>query len=100
MKYCMNCGKQLDDRAVICPHCGVPQEKIHIYNDSGSIGWAILGFLVPVAGLVLFLIWKDERPESSKMAGIGALVSVCLSAASGILAVVLAFVTMSAGMMW
>lgn len=24
--YCKNCGKQIDDRAVICPHCGVPAE--------------------------------------------------------------------------
>lgn len=22
--YCNNCGKQIDDRAVVCVHCGVP----------------------------------------------------------------------------
>lgn len=22
--YCINCGQQVDDKAVICPHCGVP----------------------------------------------------------------------------
>jgi TM2 domain-containing membrane protein YozV len=24
MKYCQNCGAQIDERAVICPKCGVP----------------------------------------------------------------------------
>ena len=48
-------------------------------NDSGSIGWGILGFLFPIVGLILFLIWKDTKPKSAKIAGIGALVSVALS---------------------
>ena len=25
MKYCVNCGKQIDSKAEICPHCGVRQ---------------------------------------------------------------------------
>lgn len=24
MKYCQNCGAQLDEKAVVCPKCGVP----------------------------------------------------------------------------
>ena len=27
--YCKNCGTQLDDRAVICPHCGVPTDNYY-----------------------------------------------------------------------
>ncbi len=26
MKYCKNCGNQIDDNAKFCPRCGVPQE--------------------------------------------------------------------------
>ncbi|EJW89936.1 hypothetical protein EVA_21958, partial [gut metagenome] len=29
-----------------------------------------------IVGLVLFLVWKDTKPNSAKAAGIGALVSV------------------------
>ncbi|HQF37044.1 MAG TPA: zinc-ribbon domain-containing protein, partial [Candidatus Dojkabacteria bacterium] len=25
MKYCTNCGEQIDNKAVICPKCGVAQ---------------------------------------------------------------------------
>ena len=81
MKYCRNCGSQIDDKAVICPQCGVRQEPVTASNDSGSIGWAFLGCCIPIVGLILFLVWKDTRPNDAKKAGIGALVSVLLSVA-------------------
>ena len=48
-------------------------------NDSGSIGWGILGFIIPIVGLVLFLVWKNTKPKCAKVAGIGALISVCIN---------------------
>lgn len=39
----------------------------------------LLGCCIPVVGLVLFLVWKDQKPKTAKAAGIGALVSVILS---------------------
>lgn len=79
MAFCKNCGAQIDDKAVICPHCGVPQNSQGTVVDSGSFGWTLLGCCIPLVGLILFLVWKDQKPRSSKAAGIGALVSVCLS---------------------
>ncbi|MGI6204544.1 MAG: zinc-ribbon domain-containing protein [Anaerovoracaceae bacterium] len=95
MKYCIQCGQVLEDDMLYCPRCGAPQN--HGYNyapqgngfqpggyyrnaptDSGSIGWGILGFFVPVAGLVLWLVWKDKQPKDAKYAGLGALISVCI----------------------
>lgn len=69
--FCKNCASEIDDRAVICPHCGVSQAV-----DSGGFGWGLLGCCIPIVGLVLFLVWKDTKPKSSKAAGIGAVVSV------------------------
>lgn len=76
MKFCKNCGKEIDDVAVICPHCGVQQEKSQEMTDSGSIGWGVLGCCIPLVGLILFLVWKDQKPRSAKMAGMGALIAV------------------------
>lgn len=45
-------------------------------NDNGSIGWGLLGCCIPLVGLILFLVWKDTKPESAKKAGIGAIVGV------------------------
>lgn len=55
--------------------------------DNGGFGWGLLGCCVPVAGLILFLVWKDTKPKTAKAAGIGALLCVGLS----ILATVLQF---------
>ncbi len=43
-------------------------------EDKGSFGWAVLGFFIPLVGLILFLTWKNDKPKSAKKAGIGAIV--------------------------
>lgn len=72
MAYCKNCGTQIDDKAVICPNCGVPQTPQG--TDNGGFLWGLLGCCVPIVGLVLFLAWKDTKPKTAQAAGIGALV--------------------------
>ena len=76
MKYCKNCGAQIDDNAVICPSCGVPQDSRPPVTDNGGFGWGLLGCCIPIVGLILFLVWRDQKPKTSKAAGIGALVGV------------------------
>ena len=44
-----------------------PQEK-------GRFGWGLLGFLLPLVGLILFLVWKKDKPANAKIAGKGALI--------------------------
>ena len=85
MAYCRYCGAQIDAAAKECPECGKRVENaaspVNTYsgaNDSGSIGWGILGCCIPIVGLILFLVWKDEKPKTAKMAGTGALVSVII----------------------
>ena len=63
--------------AVICPKCGVQQTPE--VEDKGGFLWGLLGCCIPLVGLILYLVWKDTKPKTSKAAGIGALVSViCL----------------------
>ena len=83
MKYCTNCGKQVDPKAVICPHCGVPLPSSSSSStlttttgDTGSVWWGVLGFFIPVAGLVLYIVWHNSEPKNAKSAGIGALIQV------------------------
>jgi uncharacterized membrane protein YvbJ len=80
MKFCTRCGNQLFDEAVICPACGCSQQPVNApaQNDKKSFGFALLGFFIPVAGLILYLLWKDTTPLKAKSAGKGALVSTIL----------------------
>lgn len=48
-------------------------------DDTGNFLWGLLGCCIPIVGLILFLVWKDQKPKTAKVAGIGALVSVALS---------------------
>lgn len=58
-------------------------------NDTGSIGWGILGFFVPLVGLILFLVWHQDKPKCAKMAGKGALISVIVSVVLTVLGTIL-----------
>lgn len=79
MAYCRRCGAPISDQAMVCPSCGEPQYSVPPVQDNGGIGWGLLGCCIPIAGLVLYLVWKDQKPRTAKAAGIGALVAVGLS---------------------
>lgn len=64
--------------------------------DTGSFGWAVLGFFFPIVGLILFLVWKSEKPVSAKQAGMGALASVISTVVLWILLIVFAVIAGSA----
>lgn len=88
--YCKKCGKEIDDNAVICPSCGCATDKYEQKNfknesDSSSAGWAVLGFLFPLIGLILYLVWKEELPLRAKSIGKGALISVIVNVVIGLL---------------
>ena len=88
--YCRNCGKEISNDSRICPFCGKEQNNSvdANYDDSGSVGWAILGFFIPLAGLILFLVWKDSKPRCAKKAGLGALIAVIFSVVMSIVYVI------------
>lgn len=69
--YCKKCGKEINDDAVICIHCGcsVDQTSINktIGTDRANIGLAFLSFFVPVFGWVYGGVKYEEYPSSSKV---------------------------------
>ena len=83
---CPQCGAAIADGATFCPSCGaampVAQQPTPYaqapapvpVQDKGSIGWGILGFLIPLVGLILFLVWRNKKPNSARVAGIGAII--------------------------
>ena len=87
MKYCNHCGAEIEDEAVVCVKCGckVAQNNKELENPKEATAvYGVLGFLIPVVGLILFLIWRNDYPRRSKTAGIAALISFILSFVVGI----------------
>ena len=50
-------------------------------NDKGGFLWGLLGCCIPIVGLILFIVWKNDKPKTAKAAGIGALISVIAAVA-------------------
>lgn len=76
MKYCTFCGNEINKEATICPYCKkeVLNNNSVSENDAGGFGWGALGFFIPLAGLILFIVWNSEKPKTAKSAGLGALI--------------------------
>ena len=88
MAFCKYCGQEIPDNAPFCAHCGVAQNQQTQTVDNGGLGWGLLGFFIPIAGLILYLIWMDTKPKTAKAVGIGALASVIV----GIILYVIIFI--------
>lgn len=78
MKFCANCGKQLDDNAVICPNCGCQTGNVNMRSSTGypvadehyttlSIVGFVLCFCVTLAGLICsILAYKSAKEEGNR----------------------------------
>jgi hypothetical protein len=49
------------------------------YGDAPSGGFAVLSFFIPIVGLILWLVWKDQYPKKAKSCGKGALIGAIVS---------------------
>ena len=109
--YCMNCGAKCSDQAQFCANCGQPlmnanasegnnsvqhipaaSQNVAKAADAPSFGYKILGFFLPVVGLVLYLVWREQTPLRAKSAGKGALWGVITLTALSVIAIILSVV--------
>ncbi len=81
MAYCPYCGAQVHDKAVICVSCQrqIGKIKNNILGidiiDEGGILWGLFGFMLPLLGLLMFLLMKKDYPQNATAAGVGALIA-------------------------
>ena len=93
MKFCTRCGSQIDESAIFCPKCGQQQGQGFTYQYqqpfynaptytaedlAPSRGFAVLSFLFPIVGLVLWIVWKNTKPGKAESCAKGALASTCV----------------------
>ena len=86
--YCKSCGKNIDDSATYCINCGTRFDNKEV-DDQSSYGFAILGFIIPIVGLILFLIYEGKKPKRAKLAGKGALIGFITRIVLSIILVIL-----------
>lgn len=90
--FCPHCSEEIAAQAEICPKCGV---RVHNASpeDTPNIAINILSFCcIPLLGIIMYFVWKDDKPKAAKSALIWALVSVGLSLLLAFLFGILVFV--------
>lgn len=48
-------------------------------NDSGSVGWGVLGAFFPIVGLILYFVWRKKKPNNARVSITGACIGVAIS---------------------
>ena len=94
MKYCPNCGNELIDIAVICPACGVSVAPKNEIKDAPNFGYALLGFFIPLAGIIIYCCCHSKTPLSSRSALRGAILSIALRAILSAIWLLIVFIYM------
>lgn len=90
--YCRYCGKPVPEGADYCLNCGKYLNGSEgVKNDSSSFGFALLGFLFPLIGLILYFVYDDKRPKRARSVGKGALVGVITKIVVSVLIAVATF---------
>ena len=64
MKFCSDCGNQLNDKAVVCTHCGVAIEDRPTFNNQRSKWLLSMPIVGTVLGALGFLVSLDDSPYS------------------------------------
>lgn len=93
--YCKNCGRTVDDTSSYCNNCGARidnKPNADASEDSLSLGFAILGFFIPIVGLILFLIYEEKKPKRAKSAIKGTLIGFITEIVLAIILVILSVV--------
>ena len=74
MKHCESCGKELSDKAVVCPFCGDATNRFfalakpYSYEKMGlAIASLICSVIIPFIGLILGIVgvckYETDRPK-------------------------------------
>ena len=93
--YCKNCGRPVDDTSSYCNNCGARidnKPNADVSENNSNLGFAILGFFIPIVGLILFLIYEEKKPKRAKSAIKGTLIGFITEIVLAIILVILSVV--------
>ncbi|MBR4072643.1 MAG: zinc ribbon domain-containing protein [Clostridia bacterium] len=80
--FCRNCGKEIDDNAVICVNCGHAVNNapaVAAVEDKVSVGLVILAILIPLFGFIYWPVKSGQTPKRARACGIAAIISFVVS---------------------
>ena len=70
--FCKNCGKEIDNNAFVCPHCGVKVATAEPQKEETNVfaGLSYLGILIPLLGWIFGGIGLSKAKKTGKGTGL------------------------------
>lgn len=79
--HCPHCNQVIDPYPQTCPNCGkiVDMDPSGKKTEGTAIGWGILGFILPIVGIILMFAWLHYKPRASAASGVGAFLGIIVA---------------------
>lgn len=80
--FCSKCGKEIANEAVVCIHCGCAVNGNAPGTTSEDIpngGLNVLGFLIPIVGLIMYCVMHGQTPKKANQIGLFSLVGFIIN---------------------
>lgn len=94
--FCNNCGKEVDEKAIVCIHCGVElkkKEPVEDYNQSKKGIGILLSLLLGLFGLLIGVILYPAGTVARKTFFKGWLVTFIVYICVSIVVYIIVFIT-------
>lgn len=75
--HCQQCSTSTKQGQKICTMCGFELlDVMYKSKEEPATGMALVGFVLPILGLILYLVWNESRPGKANSALTGAIVGL------------------------
>jgi len=62
---------------------------LYSISEGPTVRYAFLGFLIPIIGFILFLVWREQTPHRAKLTGICAVIGTIVYASLAIIGAII-----------
>lgn len=102
--FCKNCGQELNDGMQFCPNCNTPVEanapiepaqpyaqqpypaqpsygapQPPVSQEPASLGLRFVCWFIPIVGIILYFVKKDEKPVYAKQCLKASVISIIVN---------------------